>query len=135
MTSYTTKQAIADGVLVPVDSKISEEAGIVYPVLVTGTVWSRYIQVQKGMEHQDLDGRLWDLLFMFAVQTRKSKGGSLLFFKVLFQLLTEMSWLDNEKQELQLEPETRLVTLKAVVSAHDIDDPSPTIFIMLPGED
>ncbi|WP_372776035.1 DUF6573 family protein [Mangrovibacterium sp.] len=84
ISSYTTKQAIADGVLVPVDSKISEEAGIVYPVLVTGTVWNRYIKVPEGMEHQDLDGRLWDMLFMFAVQVRKSKGGALLFFKVLF---------------------------------------------------
>lgn len=135
ISSYTTKQAIADGVLVAVDDKISEEAGIVYPVLMTGTVWNRYIQVPEGMEHQDLDGRLWDLLFMLAVQARKSNGGALLFFKVLFQLPSEISWLDNEKQELQSEPETRLVTLKAVVSAHDIDDPSPAIFIMLPGED
>lgn len=46
-----------------------------------------------------------------------------------------MSWLDNEKRELQAEPETRLVTLKAVVSAHDIDNPAPAVFIMLPGED
>jgi hypothetical protein len=44
ISSYTTKQAIADGVLVAVDDKISEEAGIVYPVLVTGTVWNRYIR-------------------------------------------------------------------------------------------
>lgn len=134
ISSYTTRQAIADGVLVSVDSKISEEAGIVYPVLMTGTVWTRYIQVPAGMDHQELDGRLWDLLFMFAVQGRKSKGGALLFFKVLFLLPIEMSWLDNEKRELQSEPETRLVTLKAVVSAHDIDNPSPAVFIMLPGE-
>jgi len=87
------------------------------------------------MERQDMDGRLWDLLFMFAVQARKSEGGALLFFKVQFQLPSEMNWLDNEKRELQSEPETRLVTLKAVVSAHDIDNPSPAVFIMLPGED
>ena len=64
----------------------------------------------------------------------KSKGGGLLFFKVLFQLPVEISWLDNEKQEFQSEPETRLVTLKAVVSAHDIDNPVPAIFFLLPGE-
>lgn len=135
ISSYTTKQTLADGVLVPVDSQISEEAGIVYPVLMTGTVWNRYIQKPDGMDHQDLDGRLWDLLFMFAVLAGKSKGGALLFFKVLFQLPADMSWMDNEKRELQSEPETRLVTLKAVVSAHDIDNPAPAIFIMLPGED
>ena len=135
ISSYTTKQAIADGVLVTVDEKISEEAGIVYPVLMTGTVWNRYIRKPDGMEHQDMDGRLWDLLFMFAVQARKSEGDALLFFKVLFQLPAEMSWMDNEKRELQSESETRLVTLKAVVSAHDIDNQSPAVFIMLPGED
>mgnify|MGYP001024007183 CR=1 FL=1 len=121
--------------LVTVDDKISEEAGIVFPVLMTGTVWNRYIRKPDGMERQDMDGRLWDLLFMFAVQARKSEGGALLFFKVQFQLPSEMNWLDNEKRELQSEPETRLVTLKAVVSAHDIDNPSPAVFIMLPGED
>jgi hypothetical protein len=135
ISSYTSKQAVEDGVLVAVDDKISEEVGIVYPVLVTGTVWNRYIQKPDGMDHQDLDGRLRDLLFMFAVQARKSKGGALLFFKVLFQLPAEMSWLDNEKRELQLDPETRLVTLKAVVSDYDIDNPAPAVFIMLPGED
>ena len=121
--------------LVTVDDKISEEAGIVFPVLMTGTVWNRYIRKPDGMERQDMDGRLWDLLIMFAVQARKSEGGALLFFKVQFQLPSEMNWLDNEKRELQSEPETRLVTLKAVVSAHDIDNPSPAVFIMLPGED
>ncbi|WP_320167843.1 hypothetical protein [Mangrovibacterium marinum] len=78
---------------------------------------------------------LRDLLFIFAAYAQNSKGGALLFFKVLSQLTEEMSCLENEKQELQSEPEARLVTLKAVVSAHDIDDPSPAIFIMLPGED
>ena len=68
--------------LVTVDDKISEEAGIVFPVLMTGTVWNRYIRKPDGMERQDMDGRLWDLLFMFAVQARKSEGGALLFFKV-----------------------------------------------------
>ncbi|WP_163713380.1 DUF6573 family protein [Mangrovibacterium lignilyticum] len=135
ISSYTTKQALADGVLVAVDDKISEEAGNVYPVLMTGTVWNRYIRKPDGMDHPDLDGRLWDLLFMFAVQARKSQGGALLFFKVLFQLPADMSWMDNEKRELQSESETRLVTLKAFVSAHDIDNSSPAIFIMLPGED
>ena len=135
ISSYATKQAIEDGVLVTVDNKISEEAGIVYPVLMTRTVWDRYVEVPAEMDHQHSEGRLWDLLFMFAVHARKSRGGALLFFKVLFQLPAEMCWLDNEKRELKAEPETRLVTLKAVVSAHDIDNPAPAIFIMLPGED
>ena len=121
--------------MVTVDSKISEEAGIVYPVLMTGTVWNRYIRKPDGMEYQYMNGRLWNLLFLFAVQARKSKGDALLFFKVLFQIAVEINWLGNEKQGLQSEPETRLVTLKAVVSAHDIDNPSPAVLIMLPGED
>lgn len=82
--SYTTKQAIEDGVLVTVVNKISEEAGIVYPVLMTRTVWDRYVEVPAEMDHQDSEGRLWDLLFMFAVQARKSKGGRYCFSRYCF---------------------------------------------------
>ncbi len=135
ISSYSTKQAIDDGVLVPVDNKISSEAGIVYPVLMTSAVWERYVKVPDRMDHQDLEARLWDILFMFAVSAKKSNGGSLLFFKILFQLHRDVLWLENEKRELRTGDETRLVTLKAVVSAYDINDPSPAIFIMLPSED
>lgn len=134
--TYTTKQAIADGCLVPVDETLSAEAGIRYPVILTKTVWNRYVNVPAGMDdHQDQDGRLWDLLFMFAVNAQKAGNVRLMFFKVLFRMPESVRWTDNEKRELASDPAMRLVTLKAIINARDIDDPSPAIFIMLPGED
>ena len=62
--SYTRQQAIEDGVLVDV-SETAREAGIRYPVALTRAVWARYVEVPLGVECQDEEGRLWDILWMF----------------------------------------------------------------------
>ena len=43
--SYTTKQAVEDGVLVKADSMHSARAAIKFPVYFTGTVWDKYIEI------------------------------------------------------------------------------------------
>ena len=134
--TYSTKQAIADGCLVPVDETLSAEAGIRFPVILTNTAWNRYVNVPAGMEdQQDQDGRLWDLLFMFAINAQKAGQSRLLYYKMLSRMPESVGWYPNEKRELASDPTMRLVTLKAVINARDFDDPSPAIFIMLPGED
>ncbi len=65
--SYTRKQAIQDGVLVELSLFFPEETRIYkYPVACTSTVWAI---LNRGAEHKDLKGRVWDLCFMSA------KGG------------------------------------------------------------
>ena len=82
--------------------------------------------------YQDEAGRLWDILWMFAIKARKFEGAELLF-KFICQLPKDEPWLDNEHSE---EGEfQRLITLKALVGPVDIDDPSPAITIMFPNED
>lgn len=64
---YTRKQAIQDGVLVELSLFFPEETRIYkYPVACTSTVWEI---LNRGSEHKDLKGRVWDLCFMAA------KGG------------------------------------------------------------
>ncbi len=66
--SYTTKQAVEDGVFIKIDSGILKEIGIKFPVYLTDTVYRRYVEVPAdAKDHQDLDGRLFDLLYMFAI--------------------------------------------------------------------
>ncbi|MBV5313592.1 MAG: hypothetical protein JZU47_09875 [Prolixibacteraceae bacterium] len=135
--TYSTKQAVADGFLILVDQKISKEAGIKYPVYLTRAVWDKYVELPEGFEKvQDLDGRLWDVIFMFAMAARNCNQ-SLLSFKLNVVLADKGDWEANEK----LDPECldnrtiRLVTLKSVIQPQDFDDPSPAIFIMKPSED
>ena len=47
---YTTKQAVADGVLIRVDDSRSQEAGIKYPVYLSLGVFTKYVQVPAGYE-------------------------------------------------------------------------------------
>jgi len=132
--SYTTKQAVEDGVLVKADSTQSSRVAIKFPVYFTDTVWHRYIKVPdefKGI--QDINGRLGDILFMFAWQAKKCSG-SVLSFKFTCQVPNAMPFTSNEAKS-SISFQHRDVNLKAVITAQDIDDPSPAIFIMLPWED
>ena len=135
--TYSTKQAVADGFLVLVDQKVSKEAGIKYPVYLTRTVWDKYVELPKGFENvQDMDGRLWDILYMFMIKARTCNQSTLMF-KLDVVLADKGDWEANEKLDPDLDGNRnmRLVTLKSVIQAQDFDDPSPAIFIMKPSED
>ena len=74
VSTYSTKEAVDDGFLVKVESKASKEAGIKFPVYLTRAVWDKYVEVPKGMEQlQNVSGRLWDVLYMFALYSIKYK--------------------------------------------------------------
>lgn len=131
--TYTTKEAVADGFLVLVAESQSREAGIKFPVYLTRAVWDKYVEVPKGMEgEQDVQGRLWDILWMF-MWAAKTNSSSLMMFKFGCRLPYTGEWEQNEKMEV--DRLMRTITLKAVIGPQDIDDPSPAIFIMKPWED
>ena len=135
--TYSTKQAVEDGYLVRVDQKISKEAGIKYPIYLTRAVWDKYVELPEGFENvQDLDGRLWDILYMFMFAAR-SCNTSTLMYKLNVVLADKGDWEPNEKVDPDCKGNRtiRLVTLKSVIQAQDFDDPSPAIFIMKPSED
>jgi len=132
--SFTTKQAVEDGVLIKADSKLSTEAAIRFPVYFTRTTWEKYVEVpEEFADYQSLTGRLWDILFMFAYQAKKFSG-SVMTFSFVCQIPNSEPWAKSE-QKSDIGFQHREVTLKAVISAQDIDDASPAVFIMLPWED
>lgn len=116
--SYTRKEAIEDGVLVDV-SEVAKEAGINFPVALTSTIWSLYIVPSDKLEHsgQSVDGRLWDLLWMFRCNASRSSE-SLMMFSCMF--LNE----SNRREE---------VRFKAICGPGDNHE--PVITIMMPWED
>ncbi len=131
--AYTRKASIEDGYQVTVPNGITREAGIKFPVFMTRTVWDKYVEVPQGMKHQNQDGRLWDILFMFSLQARKTPE-AILQFKFICQLADKGDWTKYEKL-CEGNRLLREVTLRAEIGALDIDDPSPAITIMLPDED
>jgi hypothetical protein len=133
IASYTRAEAIADGYQVPVPNGITKEAGIKFPVFFTRGVWDKYVVVPQGMPHQNEDGRLWDILFMFSVQARKTPGAELMF-QFCCQLPDAGNWTKNEKM-CEGSRILREITLKAVIGPLDIDDPSPAITVLFPDED
>jgi hypothetical protein len=55
-------------------------------------------------------------------------------FDFICRLPNKGDWEKNEKRQ-SINPVQRLVTLHSEIRARDLDDPSPAIFIMKPGED
>jgi hypothetical protein len=120
ISTYSRKQALEDGILVDV-STVAREAGFRWPVALTRTVWGQYVEVPQGVQCQDEQGRLWDILWMARARIKASSSDS-----IRFQL-----YVRNHNRA----PLTRrdLITLRATVSPGD--DGDPVITIMLPGED
>ncbi len=117
---YTRYQAIQDGVLVELDQKLAQEAGIKLHVACTAALWAIINPSEKLKKlGQSVTGRLWDLFSMFRLAVRVRPNSDLLLFKCLFL------------QERKRKP--TCFVIKAVLGPDD--DGNPCITFMLPDED
>jgi hypothetical protein len=134
ISCYTRAQAIDDGVLVDV-SKTASEAGFKWSVAITRAVYDRYVEVPEELSgQQDIQGRLWDVLWMFWVNVRTGKiDGDRGEFTLLVRFPAAAEWQSNEKAHPAEMGGLRLVTLKSVSGPGDNGE--PCITIMLPDED
>ena len=77
--SYSRAEALADGVLVDV-SEMAQEAGFKVPVAITSAVWADVNDIPKSKQGiQDVEGRLWDILWVASVLARQADGDQLNF--------------------------------------------------------
>jgi hypothetical protein len=130
--SYTTQQAVDDGVLVEVPSEILKEIGIRYPVFLTEIVHRRYVEVPAdAIDHQDYSARLFDLLYMFWLSA-KSQPHDVLFYFFTCLLCKDSTALANEKIS-ELSRYHKEVKLKSVLEPYEKG--GAKITILLPSED
>ena len=129
---YTRADALRDGVLVDV-SAVAAEAGVQVPVAVTAAVWHGLISPPylEDLPGQDVQGRLWDLLWMFTLAARLHRNTRILLFDVLF--LVEQEMTDRSEALLEKKVTHTPVTLKAICGPGDRGE--PVITLMLPEED
>lgn len=130
---YSRKEAIADGVLVDV-STVAQEAGFRYSLVLTEAVWAIITAILESRSHQDIDGRLWDVLFMAFMAISRSKNKDCC--QILYDLILERVETRQVKTKDGLQEQSVLArnpTLKMVFSPGD--EGEPVITIMLPHED
>jgi len=122
--AYTRADAISDGVLVELSDQMVSEAGIKVKVAVTRAVWDDYLSPSylDELSGRNVEGRTWDLLWMFGCAARRSRYASTIQFRVLFVTMKESGSIVTED-----------VLLKAVCGPGD--EGEPVITIMLPWED
>jgi len=125
ISTYTRAQALADGVLLDAGPS-SREAGFRWPVALTAAAWSDCVEWTEDDSvrqiHQDLSGRLWDVLYMasHAIRTSIEPRDTLQF--TLYRVQR-----DGRSME------AKLVTLKLIVGPGDRGE--PVITLLLPDED
>ncbi len=115
----TRAQAIADGVLIDV-TETAKEAGFKVPVALTAEVWSRCVELTPAAEKagNDVDGRLWDVLWMGYIAAHAAPDRQEVIYPVL--VVTDS-------------PRPEQVDLK--INCGPGDEGEPVITIMLPQED
>ena len=118
--SYTRAQAVADGVQVEV-TKTAQEAGIKFPMFLTRTVFDAYVAVPEGVNAQDEAGRLWDIVWMTRFAIIRAKPG--------VDRIPVALYVRNDNRA------AKLIKLIATCGPLDMDDPQPTITVMMPDED
>ena len=121
---YTRAQALADGTLIDA-GEIAREAGFAVPVAISAAAWADCIawdaSDSERQTHQDLDGRLWDVLWMASCAARASAPSD----RITYQLYRVKR--DGRSRE------ATLATLQLHVGPGDAGEPVATI--MLPHED
>jgi len=133
ISTYTRAEAVKDGLQIAIPKEISKEAGIKFPVFFTQRVYNKYVPAPKEMPYESSEGRLWDILFMFALRARNTDTDELLF-QFCVQLPDAGDWNKFEKV-CEGNRQLREITLKAICTPLDIEDPSPAITILFPDED
>ena len=84
--SYTRAQAIADRVLVDI-TPTALEAGFRFPVAATAALTAAIETIPQQYAHEDIEGRLWDVLCMAFVAARRAKPGcSQIAFEVILHI-------------------------------------------------
>ncbi len=122
--AYTRADAISDGVLVELSDQMVSEVGVKVKVAVTRAVWDDYLAPSylDELPGQSVEGRTWDLLWIFGCAARRSRHASTIQFRVLFVTMKESGSIVTDD-----------VLLKAVCGPGD--EGEPVITIMLPWED
>lgn len=121
--SYTREQAINDGVLIPVDEQTCREAGIRLPVCVTDHLWSLIEpDTLDTMPGQSVNGRLWDLLWLFRVAAQQNSGTDRLRYICSF-------WVRKQGCPMRMEE----YDIIAVCGPGDSGE--PVLTLMLPEDD
>ena len=120
---YTRKQAIEDGVLVdlmqPETVSLVREAGFKFPVAMTAGAFAATVaEIGKPLpEGQDIQGRLWDVLWMLACAIKTAGSTDRVRFRVGV-------WNGRRRDEVKL-----------WLLCGPGDGGEPVVTIMLEGED
>ncbi len=135
LSVYSRQQAIEDGVLVDCTQdtfdELNRQAGLKFDVAMTAEAFDRYVAISDELRGpQDINGRYWDIVWMFRYAARRAPDKDELLFQ--FDCIPNGDgYQSNEKKGMS--SAHRRVTLKAACGSGDRGEPCLTF--MLPDQD
>lgn len=119
ISTYSRKQALADGVLIDITADAAQ-VGFKLPTAVSDALMHRYVMPPSGMlgEGQSLEGRLHDLLYLAFLTARQHQESGRVEFEVVFLMRPGQ----HEK-------------IRVVLHVGPGDEGEPVLTIMLPGDE
>ncbi|MHB8483707.1 MAG: hypothetical protein ACYDBV_13420 [Nitrospiria bacterium] len=108
--SYTRKDAIEDGNQFLIPEELTKQAGYVYPVYATGTIYNIIERNARSNKFEDFKGIIWDILITLKIAIKLMKDSPEVQFRTII----------NRKEYI----------FYSQIGATDIDDPKPAITIM-----
>lgn len=121
ISTYSRAQALEDGVLVDA-GPMAKEVGFRWPTAITAAAWSDSVvwtdADSERQVHQDLSGRLFDVLFMahHAIRSSRNNGDRLSF---------ELYRVPRDGRSTEAE----ITTLKLIVGPGDNGEPVVTVLL------
>jgi len=119
ISAYTRKQAIEDGIQREITVE-ARETGFKFRTFITQNAWTKCVQVPEGVVCQDERGRLHDVLWMLFCAIKRMRGND-----SIIKFVVHVRYGNAEKA-------FKTVKLLSQCGAVDIDDPEPSLTIMLP---
>jgi hypothetical protein len=115
--SYTRAQAIADRALIDV-TPTAAEAGFRFPVAVTSDLMAAIETIPQKYSHEDIEGRLWDVLWIASLSARRAKPGC---SHIAFEVVLHIEGTTKQYQTL-------------ILDIGPGDTPEPVITIAFPAD-
>lgn len=100
ISRYTREDALEDGVLIDATEQAAE-VGFKIPVALTGNCWARCVAVPEPLEgQQDVDGRLWDVLYMALLAACALADTDLVTFRISVLGIGEAGYITRREPQL-----------------------------------
>jgi hypothetical protein len=103
---------------------LAREAGFKFPLAITAAVWARINAIPESLQCvQDVQGRLWDVIWMASLEARRARRASHDTDRVTFKVILVGQSPDGDYEDT----DKNIVEFQLAIGSGDQGEPVMTI--------